>query len=276
MAELQNEILARSQELDAVSGQLESTRATLDTQQRELNTVERDLRERNDEIIAAREFLEELRNETAIVQARQRGLISEVDRLTGYVGELEDANARRLATKEALEHNIDRLVIQIKESIPLTPQKFDYGKRLEDARALREKAAQASWVTPELQNEYTSLYLRELEISQANEYFFARIPVTDRFGHREYQWAECLMRGNWAVYYRTLEGKNIGSFENTGPTETPLWGFREEMPEDVQKSIESNIMSARIPDFESQVQLLAERELAGQEGTVWQRVYSSL
>ncbi len=274
--ELQNEILMRTQELDSVTGQLESTRSTLDTQQRELANVERDLSQRNDEVIAAREFLDDLRNETAIVQARQRGLIAEVDRLTGYVGELEEANIRRVATKEALEHNIDRLLIQVKESIPLAPKKYEYAHRLAAVEALREEAAQATWVTPELQNEYTSLYLRELELAQANEYFFANIPVTDRFGHRSNKWAECLMRGSWAVHYRTLDGANIGSYENLSAAETPVWGFREDMPEDLKKSIEAGIITARIPDFDSQAQLLAERELAGQEGTVWQRTYSSL
>ncbi|NLN91719.1 MAG: hypothetical protein GX130_00230 [Candidatus Hydrogenedens sp.] len=276
VAELQNEILVRTQALDAVKGQLDSTKATLSAQQSELTSVERELRERNDEVIAAREFLEELRSETAIVQARQRGLIAEVDRLTGYVGELDEANARRIATKEALEHNIDRLVIQVKESIPLTPEKYDYATRLAKVEALRENAAQAGWVTPELQNEYTSLYLKELELARANDYFFACVPVTDRFGHTSMCWAECLMRGNWAVYYRSLDGKGIGSFENTGTAETPKWGFRQDLSDDTRFAIEAHIVSARIPDFEGHLQRLAERELQAQKDTPWQRVYSSM
>jgi len=274
--QLIKDIQSRTEELGSIQGQLDSTRATLEGQQRDLGNVERDLRERNDEIISAREFLEELRNETAIVQARQRGLIAEVDRFTGLVGELEEANVRRVATKEALAHNVDRLIIQVKESIPLTPKKFDYAERLASVEQLREKVEQAPWVTPELQNEYTTFYLRELELARSNEYFFANVSVTDRFGHRSLKWAECLMRGNWAVYYRTLDGANIGSFENIGTAEVPQWGFREDMSEEIQTSIEANIVSARIPDFESQAQLLAERELAGQKGNVWQRTYSSL
>lgn len=276
LAELQNDILVRTQELDAVKGQLESARTDLDARQRELANVERDLRDRTDEVVSAREFLEELRNETAIVQARQRGLIAEVDRLTGYVGELEEANARRIATKEALEHNIDKLLIEVKESIPLTPEKYNYDKRLAAVQALRDKATQEKWVSPELQNEFTALHLKENELARANDYFFARIPVTDRYGHRAETWAECLMRGNWAVYYRTLDGKNIGSYENVSSAETPLWGFKENLPEEVQKGIEAQIVNARVPDFEGQVQAIAERELAGREGTQWQIVYSSL
>jgi len=276
LKQIATEIENKTRELNGIQGQLDSTRATLEGQQRDLGNVERELRERNDEIISAREFLEELRNETAIVQARQRGLIAEVDRLTGQVGELEAANQRRVATKDALAHNVDRLIIQVKESIPLAPKDFDYAKRLAAVQQLREKVDQAPWVTPELQNEYTSLYLRELDMARSNDYYFANISVTDRFGHKSLKWAECLMRGNWAVYYLTLDGANIGSFENMGTPEVPLWGFREDMPEEVQKSIEAHIVSARIPDFESQAQLLAERELAGQEGSILQRTYSSL
>ncbi|MCK5863300.1 MAG: hypothetical protein KAH38_12500 [Candidatus Hydrogenedentes bacterium] len=274
--QLIKDIEASKQELGNVKGQLDSTRAILDGQQQDLGTVERSIREKNDEIISAREFLEELRNEAAIVQARQRGLIAEVDRLTGHVGELEEANVRRVAAKDALAHNVDRLVIQIKESIPLAPQKFDYTQRLADVVALREKVNQALWVSPELQNEYASVYLREMELARASEYFFANVAVTDRYGARSLKWAECLMRGNWAVYYRTLDGANIGSFENVGTQDVPQWGFREDMPEGVQQSIEAHIVNSRIPDFAGQAQLLAERELANQEGTSWQRTYSSL
>ncbi len=276
VVELQNEILRLTQEKDAVNGQLESTRATLDAQQSELATVERDLRERTDEVVQAREFLEDLRNETAIVQARQRGLIAEVERLTGYVGELEEANVRRIATKEALEHNVDKLLIQVKESIPLAPEKYSYQKRLATVEALREKVGQAKWVTPELQNEFTDLHLAENELARANDYFFARIPVADRYGHRELRWAECLMRGNWGVYYRTLDGKNIGSYENLGTSGSPKWGFKENLPEELQFSIESYIVNARVPDFEGQIQVIAERELSDEEETQWQLVYSSM
>jgi len=274
--QLIKDIEAKTGELGNIQAQLDATRATLEGQQSELGNVERELRERNDEIISAREFLEELRNETAIVQARQRGLIAEVDRLTGQVGELEEANLRRVATLEALAHNVDRLVIQVKESIPLAPQKYDYATRLDAVQKLREKVGQAPWVTPELQNEYTTLYLRELDMARSDDYFFANVLVTDQFGHKSLKWAECLMRGNWAVYYRTLDGLNIGSFENLGTSEVPQWGFHEGLPLDVQKSIEAHIVNARIPDFESQAQLLAEREIAGQNGSVWQRTYSSL
>ncbi len=276
LGELIQDIQNRQTELENVSGQLASTRGTLEAQQRELGNVERELRERNDEVIAAREFLEELRNETAIVQARQRGLIAEVDRLTSYVGELEEANLRRVATKEALEHNVDRLLVQVKESIPLAPTKFAYAQRLASVQELRDKVEQAAWVTPELQNEFTTLYLRELDLARADDYFFARITVTDRFGHRSAKWAECLMRGNRAVYYRTLDGSNIGIFENVGTPDVPTWGFQENLSGDLKAAVEAHIFSARVPDFESQAQLLAERELAGREGTAWQRTYSSL
>ncbi len=225
--ELLSEITTKTDQLNQVTGQLEATNAKLQETQGQLSGVEQQITEKNEEYANAQSVYEDLRNETSIIQARQRGLVSEVDRLTGLVGELEDANKRRVATKEALEHNIDRLVIQIKESLPLTPVKFDHAARLAAVQALREKAAQSNWVSPELQEEYSTLYLSELEIARSNEYFFAKVSVTDELGTKTSKWAECLMRGNWGVYYRTLDGKNIGVYENVGTSDTPRWGFRE-------------------------------------------------
>lgn len=274
--ELTNEILTRTRELDEIRGQLEATRASLETQRRELEAVERSYGELTQEVIAAREFLDDLKNDTAIVQARQRGLISEVERLTGYVGELEEANAHRIAVKQAFDFNVNRLLVQVKESIPLAPERFNFEKRVQSVEQLRSEAENSLWITPELLKKYTDIYIRENEMAQATDYFFARIPVTDRFGHKSLTWAECLMRGNWGVYYRTLDGKNIGSFENLGTRELPRWTFRENLPEEVKKSIEAFIISTRVPDFEGQVQVIAENELAGKEGSTWQLIYSSL
>ena len=86
--QLIKDIESKTGELGNIQAQLDATRATMDGQQSELDNVERDLRERNDELISAREFLEELRNATAIVSARQSGFIPEVARFTGQVGGL--------------------------------------------------------------------------------------------------------------------------------------------------------------------------------------------
>ena len=276
LKELQSEITTATEQLNQAKGQQEATEATLREKQSQLAAVEQQITEKNEEYANAQSVYEDLRNETSIIQARQRGLVSEVDRLTGLVGGLEDANKRRVATKEALEHNIDRLLIQVKESIPLTPVKYDHAERLAAVQSLRDKAAQTNWVSPELQEEYSTLYLRELEIARSNEYFFAKVNVTDELGVKTAKWAECLMRGNWGVYYRTLDGKNVGVYENLGTSDTPHWGFREGLPMEAQKAVESTVISSRVADYQSKVQQLAQRELAAKNGTSWQRNFDSL
>lgn len=274
--ELEKIITEKTQQAQQAESQVEATTATLNERRSQLAAVEQDIADKNEEFANAQAVYDDLRNETAIIQARQRGLVAEVDRLTGYVGELEEANARRVATKEALVHNIDRLLIQVKESMPLSPQKYDYNVRLQQVEALRDKAAASKWVAPDLQEEYTSLYLREMEMARSNEYFFANLPVTDSLGTVSSKWAECLMRGNWGVYYRTLDGKNIGVYENIGTVDTPKWGFRETLPADAQKHVEAMVIANRVPDFQNKVKMLAERQVASQDGTVWQRNFDSL
>ena len=131
-------------------------------------------------------------------------------------------------------------------------------------------------MTPELQQEYTNLYLKELQIGQAQEYFFAKLTVTDQYGTKTQKWAECLMQGNWAVAYRTLDGKNIGSFENVGTTEAPVWGYRENLPEDVKKSTEDKIIANRVADWQEKVTVLAQKQIAMDHQTGFQKAYGSL
>lgn len=258
-----------STELDSVSSQLNQQQATL-------RTVEQDIADKTAEFVTLQEDYETLENETAIIQARQRGLIAEVERLTGQVGQLDEAHARAVATKESLAHAATRLAIQVKESIPLTPEKYSYEERVAAANELREKIATAQWVTPALLEAYTSLYLKELEISQAQEYFFARIPVTDRFGTPTRKWAECLMQGNWAVRYRTLDGQNTGTFQNIGTAQAPKWGVKEDYTPQAQREIAATIEAARTPNFEQAVAMLLEKEKTQRGGSTLQRNFDSL
>ena len=244
----------------------------------ELDQVRMDLETKNEEFVKAQEAFEELQNQTSIVQARQLGLVAEVERLTGLVGTMEEANQRTRATKEALQASVNQLLIGIKEGIPLTPEKYARAGRIAAAENLKAKVDGARWVTPELLNEYTSLYLKELDIAGSTAYFFAHIPVTNKIGEREVKWAECLMKGNWAVYFRTLDGKNVGSYENTAqPGEVPHYQFRELLPGTVQKQIEEEIFASRTPGFENKVKALAEKQLI-MEGpeTQFQKVFNSL
>jgi hypothetical protein len=206
------------------------------------------------------------------------GLVAEVDRLTDLVGKQEEAAQRSRASKEALQASVERLIIQIKEGIPLTPEQYSRDGRLAAVDDLKARVDAAKWVTPELLDEYTSLYQEELDIAASTAYFFARLPVTSRLGNREMKWAECVMKGNWAVYYRTLDGKNVGSYENVAePGKTPEYAFRETLPDKIQKQIESEIVASRLPDAEIKLKALAEKQVI-MEGDVapFQKVFNSL
>ncbi|MGC9054069.1 MAG: hypothetical protein ACP5KS_09325, partial [Candidatus Hydrogenedens sp.] len=109
-------------------------------------------------------------------------LLAEIERLTNQVGQLEEANARSLAIKESFLLDLDKLIIQIKESLPLTPEKYSVHERLTRAESLRQRAESSNWITPELQNEFTRLYLDEIEIGKIQEYFYAKINVKDSLG----------------------------------------------------------------------------------------------
>lgn len=274
---LRADIESASGELKTAQTNLETTSTQLTEKQTTLQAVEADIAAKNEEFVTAQEMYQDLQNETAIVKARQSGLLAEVDRLTNYVGQLDEANARRIASKEALEHNIDRLIIQIKEGMPLTPEKYSHAARLAAAETLRDKAGEAKWITPELQQGYTDLYLKELEIASKQEYFFAKLPVHDALGNKTDKWCECLMKGNWGVYYRSLDGKSVGVYQNTAEgLSAPVWGVRESLPDTVRAEVEQEVMAARVPDFEAKVRVLAEKQLAMEDGTALQRNFDSL
>ncbi len=244
----------------------------------ELDQVRTDLETKNEEFVKAQEAFEDLQNQTSIVQARQLGLVAEVERLTGLVGTLEEANQRSRATKETLQASVNELLIAVKEGIPLTPEKYARAARVAAVDSLKAKVDDAKWVAPELLSDYTNLYLKELDIAACTAYFFAHIPVTNKINEREVKWAECLMKGNWAVYFRSLDGKNIGSYENTAQFgETPHYEFRELLPGPIQKQIEDEIFASRTPGFENKVKALAEKQtiMEGPE-TQFQKVFNSL
>jgi hypothetical protein len=219
---------------------------------------------------------EQLQDAVSIISARQEGLLSEVDRLTGLVGQLEDADQRRIATKEALAHGIQRLQVTVREGMPLTPERFARNQRLARVEQLTNQVGGSNWVDPDMMREYTSLFLKELEIAESREYFYARIPVEDRYGGRHMKWAECLMNGNWSVYYRTLDGKHIGIYENVGTAQTPEYAFVQFLPAAVEKSIETQIVNSRTPGWEEKVRLLADKQELITSETEWQRWFSSL
>ncbi|MBI1320830.1 MAG: hypothetical protein GC168_18045 [Candidatus Hydrogenedens sp.] len=264
-------------ELQAARAELEVVSRDLETKSADLSAIEQDILDKNEEFLQAQTMYEDLRNETAIIQARQKGLVAEVERLTNYVGQLEDANARRIESRDALATAVDRLYITVKEGSPLTPEKYDYQSRVAAVERLRDQIDQSNWISPALQEGYTELYLKELEIAQSSEYFFAKLSLTDEFGNKTGKWCECVMQGNWGVLYRSLDGKNIGEFRQIeAPGGGLRWGYKEDMPRDAREAVEGMIFASRVEGFEDKIALLAAKQLAAQDGTEWQRAFSSL
>ena len=265
-------------EIAGLTTQKTDAQAKLDETSAQFDKAKSDLDSTTKEYVEAQGAFEDLQNKTAITQARQMGLVAEVDRLTGLVGTLDEANTRSQATKEALEHSIDLLTIRVKEGIPLTPAKYSRDARRAAVENLKAQAEAAKWVTPALQDAYTAVYQKELDIAASTEYFFARMPVTNKLGEVELKWAECLMKGNWAVYYRSLDGKNIGIYENLANSgSVPSYGPRENLPKNVQEEIAAQVMASRVKGFEAKLQALAEKEqIANGLETPMQKVFDSL
>jgi hypothetical protein len=280
--EMIDQLLAQKEQLDKdiadLTGRHSEAQAALDTTAQQLEGVRTDLEAQNEEFVTAQEAFENLKNETAIVTARKMGVAAEVEQLTGMVGKLDEANQRSRATKDALEHSVERMAVEIGEGIPLTPEKYSRTARLAAVEDLMRQVAEAKWVTPSLLDAYTTLYNRELEIAASTAYFFAKIPVTSKLGDTREKWAECLMKGNSAVYYRTLDGKNVGIYEKIEREGAPAaFGFREDLPEPLQKSIAEEVMLSRTEGFEEQLRTLAEKQkLIDGVATPVQRVFNSL
>lgn len=255
--------------------------AALETEHQQLvqqrDAVAAELEQKNADFVKAQAEFDELQNQTAITQARRDGLAAEAERLESLVGKLEDANSRRMLTKETLESNIDRLLITIQEGPALTPEKYAKESRLARVQELKNKASAATWVDPALLDEYTSLYVTELEISQAREYFFAKLPVTDRFGTRTNVWAECVMNGNHGVYYRTLDGAHIGVYQNVasdGPAQYKFIDMKGDTP--AAKQIEAEIFASRTPGYEEKIELLAQKQILVDDKSNLQKKFDSL
>lgn len=261
-------------------GELTDQLAALQDQVEESEThlalVMEDINEKNDEFARNQELLEELKNDSAITRARHEGLLAENERLTEMVGTLEQSNARRQMTKDTLLHNLDLLLIQIESGIPLTPERYSRTNRLATARTLRARAAQAAWVDPALLNEYTDFYLSEMDIAASREYFFAKIPMHDRLGSEVMQWAECLMNGNWSVYYRTIDGNHVGSFENVAGANPPDYQFREDLPASVRSEIRDQITTARVEDYEEKIAVLNQKQAVFEDKSNLQEIFDSL
>lgn len=273
------ELLQQRDELTQEIAQKESQADTADQRLAELRNnlgdVNSDIEIAAGLFVETQEDLEEIQNELTIADARFQGLLAENERLTEMVGQLEEADERRKATKDTLLHNIDLLAVQVKGGSPLTPARFDHFERINQVTELREKVQRAKWVSPQLLNEYTDLYLDELEISNAREYFFAKIPVKDNLGVTYEKWAECLMNGNWSVYFRTIDGNNVGSYENIAASGPAQYEFREDLPPGIRGDIVNEIQSARPENYQETIAVLKEKQAVYEPKTKFQRTFES-
>lgn len=274
--DLLSDIELRGDELNKLEEDVAVAESRMAESEAALAMILNDVEEANERFVEAQEFLDNLKNETAITQARHEGLLAENERLTEMVGSLEVANARRQATKDTLLHNLDLMVIQIESGIPLTPERFSHAGRLAKAKALRNRATEVRWVDPALLDEYTAMYLAEMDISSSHEYFFAKIPVHDGLGSTYMKWAECLMNGNWSVYYRTIDGKHVGSYESIPGVTPPRYEFREDLPDGVRGHINSLIVAERIDDYEDKITVLREKQAVFETKSKTQRNFDSL
>ncbi len=244
--------------------------------QSELALIQEDIDEGSQLFVETDDALQALKQEIAITEARHEGLLAENERLTGQVGELEVAAARAQSTRDTLLHNLDLMIVQIEGGIGLTPAKYSRDGRLAKARELRDGVGGMNWVDPETLDGYTELYLSEMQIGSSREYFFAKIPIHDQLGSEFTKWAECLMNGNWSVYFRTIDGTNVGSYENISTTNVPEYRFREDLPANTKLEIEEQIVAARVPDFAEKVAVLEGKQAVYDTKTGLQKTFESL
>jgi hypothetical protein len=276
VAQLKKEFAELTGNIDESNATLELVNSNLAQKTQELADAKATLEQRNDAIANATTKLEEAIKDKAISEARNQGLKAENKNLVQAVGELEDANDRRQATLDTLIHNVNLLEVQVEGGSPLAPKRYSHKGRLNKVQALSNKVAKAKWVTPQLLNEYTDLYVAELGIASSREYFFAKIPVHDSLGSKHEKWAECLMNGNWSVYYSTLDGNYVGTYENTASSGAPQYAFREELPDSLKSDIASQIMTMRPDEFDAKYKILMGKEAIYKTETPLQKKFSSL
>lgn len=270
----------RRRELATQIEQLTQQSNELDTgvkeKQANLEAVLAELEAKTTQYAETEKDYQDLMNQVSIERARSEGLDAQVQRLEDQVGSLEEAAQRSSQLKERLISDINRLEVLVQDGIALTPAKYAHENRLEDVRALKEQVANAQVVTPDLLDQFTRLMNREMEIAQAREYFFAKIPVQDRYGTTREKWAEAVMNGNWSVYFRTLDGSSVGIYERVPGSNPPEYAFRQFLAPPVAKQIEQEVIAARVPGYEEKISQLAQREVMMEENSGMQRVFDSL
>lgn len=264
-------------EIENLQTEIRAAEAELTAAENRLNTVQADVASAEEQFAQASRMYDDLQSQAAITRARQRGLQAEVEHLTSLLGSLEDANTRRAAMHRSVLAAAERLEAHIAESLPLMPSKYAKAKRLEEVQALKHRLEGATWVAPELMAEFIDIYQRELRLADSQDYFFAKIPVTDRYGSTTEVFAECVKNGTWSIFYRTLDGNHIGIYENlAGPNEPARFGFASNLGPAGRDMVVDVIVNNRPEGFEERVNMLAQKQFMLEEGTELQRAFESL
>ena len=279
-------VLGRAQEIKDWRAELDQRRqaqGTIEQVQRKVTDMEvkeaeydaltRDLETLNERIASGQESYENTSRQNAEAESRLTGLRTEIARLEGQVGELEVADARRRAVKTTLVRDVEQLVIQIRKSIPLAPPEYRKEVRLEKVLKLKNELDNSKWVRPELLEEYTQLYLEELQIATQEKYFIAKIPLVEKKKEVK-KWAECVSIGSQLAYFETLDRTFTGVCRNTNPEgPVPRYEFIVELPRTELMEIRDIMAQYRPEDYEQRIraQLGEEVELVGKRPTAAQQ-----
>jgi hypothetical protein len=84
------------------------------------------------------------------------------------------------------------------------------------------------------------------------------------------------MNGNWSVYWRTIDGLHVGSYEDISGTNAKEYAFLEGLPATVQAEIGDQVTAARGDDFADQLIILQSKQAVYETKTPQQRVFDSL
>jgi len=276
LKEMREEQIALRTSINGLNEEKGGVENELGQVQQQLTGATTDLDETTEKFVEAKADYDQLIKDTSITQAQKQGLDAEVDRLQILTGRLDDANLRRIETASSFRSNIAALAILVQEGNPLVPEKYSRESRIGKVTDFTNRAEAAKWVNPALQDEFNELYRQELDISQKREYFFATIPVMDRFGTRGKMPAECLMNGNWGTYYRTLDGEHIGIYSNEAAEGSPAYRFRDAEEGAAQKFVEDEIFSSRTQGYEAMLNVLVQKHLIFDDRGEMQKKYDSL
>ena len=236
----------------------------------EYDALTRDVENLNASIAGAQEELLSTQRQGAEADSRVSGLRMEIAGLEQQVGKLEVSDARRQAVKNSLLRDVEQLIIQIRKGIPVVPPEYRKDARLARVTKLRGELEQENWVRPEVLEEYTQLYLEELEMAAQENYFLANIPMVEK-KQPVRKWAECVSIGNRMVYFETLDKNFTGVCRNTNPGGAiPRYQLLVDLPRAELMDIRDVMAEYRPEDYEERirVQLGEEVEIVGKRSTV--------